>query len=71
MGLDIFIDSKLRPWILEINDSPSLNIFIAKEGQKGLIKEPCEVDRFIKSLILSSTFALMMKTKKRKELESF
>lgn len=52
VGFDIFVDSKGKPWVLEINSTPSLNIEICKEGATGLIKNPSEVDRFIKTKIL-------------------
>lgn len=54
IGVDVFIDNDLKPWVLEVNDSPSMNINICKEGGvgQGLIKEASEVDRYIKSRIL-------------------
>ena len=59
----MFIDKNLKPWILEVNDSPSMNINICKEGEKGegLLKEMSEVDKHIKSRILYQTFNLMLK----------
>lgn len=30
LGFDILIDQKMKCWILEINDHPSLNIFMCK-----------------------------------------
>ena len=48
LGFDIFIDENLKAWLLEINDHPSLNILHTKEGDKGLDKEPSEIDEFIK-----------------------
>lgn len=27
LGLDLLIDAKLKAWVLEINDHPSLNIY--------------------------------------------
>ncbi len=32
LGFDIFIDGDLKAWVLEINDHPSLNILLTKEG---------------------------------------
>ena len=29
LGFDIFIDKDLKPWVLEINDHPSMNIMQA------------------------------------------
>jgi len=31
LGFDILLDEKLNAWLLEINDHPSLNIFLDKE----------------------------------------
>ena len=52
LGFDIFIDSKMKAWLFEINDHPSLNINIEKEGDKSLIKEISEIDKYLKTKIL-------------------
>jgi D-alanine-D-alanine ligase-like ATP-grasp enzyme len=52
LGFDVFIDSKLKVWIFEINDHPSMNINLEKEGDKGLIKEASEIDKYIKMKVL-------------------
>lgn len=52
LGFDIFIDSKKKAWLLEINDHPSLNINFELEGPKGLIKTPSPIDKFVKTKIL-------------------
>jgi tubulin polyglutamylase TTLL7 len=77
IGLDVFLDKNLKPWILEINESPSLNIELVKEGGvgEGLIKHPSEVDRYIKTLCMGDAYKLMIKTtskskEKRKERRS-
>jgi hypothetical protein len=61
LGFDVFIDSALKPWVLEINDHPSLNIMLSLEGEKGLIKEPSEVDRYIKVTVIGDAIKLMRK----------
>ena len=75
MGFDIFIDDKMKAWVLEINDHPSLNILLCKEGPKGLIKEPSEVDKFIKVKVVGDAIRLMKSKKfprsKRHLIESF
>ena len=82
IGLDVFLDKNLKPWVLEINESPSLNIELVKEGGvgEGLIKHPSEVDRYIKTLCLGDAYKLMLQTtgknkekrrEKRREVESF
>ena len=63
LGFDIFIDKDLKAWVLEINDHPSLNILMTKEGAKGLEKEPSEVDRYIKVKVVSDALKLMSKKK--------
>jgi hypothetical protein len=59
LGFDIFLDSNLKAWLFEINDHPSLNIILEKEGDKGLIKEVSEIDKFIKTKILGEAIKLM------------
>lgn len=68
IGIDVFIDKNLKAWALEINDSPSLNINLTKEGGvgQGLITLPSEVDKYIKSKIVGSTLNMMLKTKSKK-----
>jgi D-alanine-D-alanine ligase-like ATP-grasp enzyme len=35
MGFDMLIDSNLNAWLLEINDHPSLNIYLEKDFMGG------------------------------------
>jgi tubulin polyglutamylase TTLL7 len=37
LGFDIFIDRGLKPWIIEVNDHPSLNIMGCYESEEGRI----------------------------------
>lgn len=67
IGVDVFLDKHLKPWILEVNDTPSLNISINKEGPKSLLKQECEVDKHIKTTILYNAFKLLLKTRKPKD----
>jgi tubulin polyglutamylase TTLL1 len=46
-GYDIIIDSKLKPWLLEVNASPSLTT-------------TSERDRILKSQLISDTFRIVM-----------
>ena len=32
LGLDVLIDENLKPWVLEINDNPSLSIYFDSEA---------------------------------------
>lgn len=52
-------------WVLEVNDSPSLNINLCLEGDKGLIKHASEVDRLIKTTVVGDAIKLMRKYKKK------
>jgi tubulin polyglutamylase TTLL11 len=61
LGFDIFIDQDLKAWLFEINDHPSLNINLEKEGEKGLIKEVSEIDKYLKVKILGEAIQLMKK----------
>ena len=67
LGFDIFIDSDLKAWIIEINDHPSLNILQTKEGPDGLIKEPSEVDKYIKVKVVGDAIKLMSKKKHKSD----
>ena len=74
LGFDVFIDSKLKAWVLEINDHPSLNIMLCLEGEKGLIKEPSEVDKYIKVKVIGDAIKLMRKystAEARSEVEAY
>lgn len=72
LGFDIFIDSDQKAWLFEINDHPSLNINLEKEGPKGLIKEISEIDKFIKTRILGEAISLMKKKSLvRSEIETY
>ena len=45
-GFDVIIDAKLRPWLLEVNVSPSLS-------------SSSPLDKYIKSSLLSDTLYLI------------
>lgn len=48
--------------MLEVNDCPSLNINLCKEGSKGLLKWASEVDRQIKTKVVGDCISLMRKS---------
>lgn len=55
LGLDVLIDSKLKPWLLEINQSPSFHT----DGR---------VDHQVKTKLLEDTFALLCLSGERKQV---
>lgn len=73
MGMDIMIDTKLNAWLIEINESPSMNINQCIEGQtlqEGLIKSISEVDKHIKTTCVGDAMKLMLSTKGKKKTRS-
>ena len=58
LGYDIMLDKKLKPWLLEVNESPSFN-------------DDTDVDRQIKSGLIEDTFRLLdiKKIQKQRILE--
>jgi len=64
LGLDLLIDNKLKPWVLEVNAYPSMNIFQHKSKKDG--EEPsektdediCEVDYYVKSRLVTDVVNL-------------
>jgi hypothetical protein len=46
LGYDIMLDSKLKPWLLEVNESPSFN-------------DDTETDRIVKQGLIEDTFRLL------------
>lgn len=74
LGFDVFIDQNLKPWLLEINENPSMNIEMCKEGTSQahpcLLKSPSEVDKHIKVKCLGDALNLMLSTRCAKSRES-
>ena len=65
LGFDLLIDHKLKAWILEINDHPSLNIYFEKEHMSVKKMEEtdiCQVDLYVKSRIVTDTVGLAKKS---------
>lgn len=62
IGFDVLIDSNLKPWILEINANPSLDITTINiiNGIKKV--ENSNLDIFVKTKILEDAFIIATKT---------
>lgn len=61
LGVDIILDSKLNPWVLEINANPSMNIesTIAKRETDDSVSL---IDLHVKSMALSHAVKLCLKS---------
>jgi hypothetical protein len=63
LGLDLLVDHKMRAWILEVNDHPSLNIYFdtSKEffGQREMTEDDiCPIDLHVKTRLVSDMIAI-------------
>ena len=64
LGFDVLIDMNLKVWLLEINYSPSLNIYFEPWPVDPRIEhEPteediCPVDLYVKSRVVTDTILL-------------
>lgn len=65
LGFDLLIDNKLKAWILEINDHPSLNIYFdTSAGMDHAVMtdaDICQVDFHVKSRLVRDTILLTKK----------
>ena len=64
LGFDLLIDEKLKAWILEINDHPSLNIYFDKEYmsvKKMEESDICQVDLYVKAGLVTDVVKLAKK----------
>jgi hypothetical protein len=54
----LLIDEKLKVWVLELNDNPSLDIYFSSEymsGKKPTDEDICPVDFHVKSKVVTDT----------------
>lgn len=67
LGFDLMIDQKLKAWVLEINHSPSLNIYFQKDKEEMSIPVPGAkkegpvldpVDVYVKSRVVQDSINL-------------
>ena len=70
LGIDVLLDTNMKPWLLEINDNPSQNITFDPEDfmkhnhkQKAMISP---IDRYVKVKVLGDLVGLLWNFKKDK-----
>ena len=67
LALDIIIDKDLKPWLLDINQQPSLEITNAnKQNNKSHLEFDhyiCEVDRAIKTKVVGDAVKLVLENR--------
>ena len=59
LGVDILIDTNLKAWLLEVNDNPSLYIYLEKDYMGGgVAKEVSRVDLDVKAEVVADAIEL-------------
>jgi len=73
LGLDLFVDEDMKTYLLEVNNHPSMNIYLEKEhmgGNEGRIVSL--IDHYVKKRILGDTILLVKKKKEKiKQIDEF
>lgn len=60
----MLVDSNLRAWLLEINDHPSLNIYLEKDYMGGgMGKALSSIDLYVKKMVVGDAIKLIKKGK--------
>jgi len=63
LGFDIILDSKGKPWLLEVNANPSFNIEHEIYFSTGkTTKEDSPLDKYIKAKVVGDTIPLVLKS---------
>lgn len=60
LGIDVLVDDELKPWLLEINANPSMDITHELEGQKKAVISP--VDRYVKAMVMEDAILISRKS---------
>jgi len=63
LGFDILPDVDLNCYLLEINDHPSLDIYLDKEYMAGSSKDISKIDLYVKKKVVEDTIKISKKTK--------
>ena len=72
LGLDILIDTDLKAWLLEVNDNPSLYIYLEKDYMGGGVeKEISRVDLDVKSEVVADAIELAKKNAFPEQFKSY
>lgn len=67
LGLDVLIDENLKPWVLEINDNPSLSIYF--DDEVGMMHKRYteddinQTDLYVNSRVVNDTIDLARKSR--------
>jgi len=66
LGYDLMIDEDLNAWLLEINDHPSLNIYLEKENPDGTTTNTLSlIDLYVKKICFGDTMLLVRHGKQK------
>jgi tubulin polyglutamylase TTLL11 len=62
-GIDILIDEAGKPWLMEINANPSLNMFVTRQNEDDSVESPRKIlsklDKEVKTRVLRDTFRII------------
>jgi len=66
LGFDLLVDKDLKAWLLEVNDHPSLYIYLEKDYMGGGVEKILsEVDLLVKKTAIGDALSIVKKTKSK------